>query len=233
LKTDAGSRATTRKAPGGRPDDGIAMRMYEAMFESISPRGWWPGRTRFEVCVGAILTQNTAWRNVKRAIANLKAARALNPVSMRDMDADALAELIRPSGYYNVKRRRLKNFVSMLFDDFGGSLDRLFALPAPELRVKLLSVNGIGMETADSITLYAAKKPVFVADAYTRRIGGRHGLFSPDADYETMRLYFTRRLPEDVALLNEYHALIVAVGNRHCGTTPDCEECPLKVFPRY
>ncbi len=223
----------TRRAKDARSDTELPMRMYEAMYERIGPRGWWPGRTRFEVCVGAILTQNTAWRNVKRAIANLKEARALNPVAIRGMDADSLAELIRPSGYYNVKARRLKNFVDMLFDDFGGSLDRLFALPAPELRVKLLSVNGVGMETADSITLYAAKKPVFVADAYTRRIGGRHGLFSPDADYETMRLYFTRRLPEDVALLNEYHALIVAVGNRYCGTTPHCEDCPLMVFPRY
>ncbi len=222
-----------RKSRDARSDPELPMRMYEAMFEQIGPMGWWPGRTRFEVCVGAILTQNTAWRNVKRAIANLKAARALNPVSMRDMDAAALAELIRPSGYYNVKARRLKNFVSMLFDDFGGSLDKLFALPAPELREKLLTVNGIGMETADSITLYAAKKPVFVADAYTRRIGGRHGLFAPDADYETMRLYFTERLPEDVALFNEYHALIVAVGNRYCGTTPDCGECPLRIFPRY
>jgi endonuclease-3 related protein len=223
----------TKKTSAARPGRELPKKMFDAMYERIGPRGWWPGRTRFEVCVGAILTQNTAWRNVKRAIANLKEARALNPVAIRDMDAAALAELIRPSGYYNVKARRLKNFVSMLFDDFGGSLDRLFGLPAQELRAKLLSVNGVGMETADSITLYAAKKPVFVADAYTRRIGGRHGLFAPDADYETMRLYFTERLPEDVALFNEYHALIVAVGNRYCGTKPDCEDCPLRIFPRY
>jgi endonuclease III related protein len=210
----------------------LLLEMYEAMLEAFGPRGWWPGRTRFEICVGAILTQNTAWRNVKLAIANLRGAGRLDPKAMHELEPSALAQLIVPSGYYNIKAKRLKNFTTMLADDFGGSLNRLFALSASELRAKLLSVNGIGRETADSITLYAAKKPVFVVDTYTRRIGSRHGLFDKDSDYETMRAYFTDRLPEDTALFNEYHALIVGVGNLYCGSTPRCAECPLRIFIR-
>jgi endonuclease III related protein len=204
------------------------LKIYEAMLEAFGPRDWWPGRTKFEVCVGAILTQNTAWRNVKKAIANLREAGALNPKAMHQLSNEELARLIVPSGYYNVKSKRLKNFIGMLFDDFGGSLPRLFRLPTFELREKLLSVNGIGRETADSMALYAAEKPIFVVDAYTRRIGSRHGLFPADADYETMRTYFTERLPEDVGLFNEYHALLVGVGNRYCGNKPNCDECPLR-----
>ena len=212
------------------PDHDL-MGMYDAMYGALGPRDWWPGRTKFEVCVGAILTQNTAWRNVKRAIANLRAAGSLNPAAIHRLDTGGLARLIVPSGYYNVKAKRLKNFVGMLMEEYEGSLPRLLGLPVSELREKLLSVNGIGRETADSIILYAAGKPIFVVDAYTRRIGGRHGLFPPDSDYETMRAYFTERLPEDAALFNEYHALIVAVGNRYCGREPDCGECPLRIYP--
>lgn len=203
------------------------MEMYDAMYAAMGPRGWWPGRTKFEVCVGAILTQNTAWRNVKRAVANLRAAKSLNPESIYRMSHEKLAELIVPSGYYNVKAKRLKNFVSVLVEEYGGSLPRLFRLPVDGLREKLLSVNGIGRETADSIILYSAEKPIFVVDAYTRRIGSRHGLFPEAADYEEMRMYYTERLPEDVRLFNEYHALLVGVGNRWCSRTPDCAECPL------
>ncbi len=211
-------------------ESALLMAMYEEMLSALGPRGWWPGKTRFEVCVGAILTQNTAWRNVKKAIGNLKAAGVLDPKKMDTLDTGELARLIVPSGYYNIKAKRLKNFTGMLADEFGGSLTKLFRLPAMELRDKLLGVNGIGRETADSIVLYAAGKPMFVVDAYTRRIGSRHGLFPADADYETMRQYFTDRLPEDTQLFNEYHALIVCVGNRYCGTTPACEECPLLRF---
>lgn len=203
------------------------MAMYNAMYAALGPRRWWPGRTKFEVCAGAILTQNTAWRNVKKAIARLRDARCLNPAAIHALDTNELARLIVPSGYYNIKAKRLKNFVAMLFDEFGGALPTLLKLPTFELREKLLSVNGIGRETADCIVLYAANKPIFVVDAYTRRVGARHGLFPPDSDYETMRLFFTGRLPEDTALFNEYHALIVAVGNRYCGRNPDCADCPL------
>ncbi len=204
--------------------------MYDAMLAEFGPRGWWPGRTRFEVCVGAILTQNTAWRNVRRAMANLRAAHVLNPRALHQLDHRQLADLIIPSGYFNVKANRLKNFTDFLMNEYGGSLNRLFKLPAFELREKLLSVNGIGRETADSILLYAAEKPVFVVDAYTRRIGMRHGLFPSEADYETIRMYFTERLPADVQLFNEYHALIVGVGNRFCSRVPKCDSCPLRIF---
>ncbi|HOO56863.1 MAG TPA: endonuclease III domain-containing protein [bacterium] len=206
------------------------MAMYRSMLDQFGPRGWWPGKTRFEICTGAILTQNTAWRNVRKAINNLKSARALNIKSVHDMETSQLAELIVPSGYYNIKAKRLKYFVEFVYSESGGSLTRLFSLPVMELREKLLSVNGIGKETADSIILYAAKKPIFVVDAYTRRIGSRHGLFPEDSDYDDMRLYFTARLPEDTALFNEYHALIVGVGNAYCGRKPDCENCPLAPF---
>lgn len=206
------------------------MEMYEAMLAQFGPRGWWPARTKFEVCAGAILTQNTAWRNVKRAIANLRAAKLLSLKKINETPDEELAALIVPAGYYNMKAKRLKNFTGMVADEYGGSLARLFRLPAMQLREQLLEVNGIGFETADSIILYAAEKPVFVCDAYTRRIGARHGLFDSDADYETMRAYFTGRLPVDVQLYNEYHALIVGVGASYCGRTPDCAACPLEPF---
>jgi endonuclease III related protein len=233
MKKHIPSKTNTNKAKLNKRQTGesaLLIGMYEAMLEALGPRGWWPGRTRFEICVGAILTQNTAWRNVRSAISNLRGAKRLDPKSMHELETSELAGLIVPSGYYNIKAKRLKNFTTMLADEYGGSLTRLFALPAGELREKLLSVNGIGRETADSIILYAAKKPIFVVDAYTRRIGSRHGLFHDDADYETMRMYFSERLPEDTALFNEYHALLVHVGNRYCNSKPRCEECPLLVF---
>jgi len=223
-------RQERKNKPAIIADTELLTAMYEAMLAEFGPRGWWPGRTKFEICVGAILTQNTAWRNVSRAISNLRAARKLTPLALHNLKQSELAELIVPSGYYNVKAKRLRNFTGMLMSEYGGSLDRLFKLPAPELREKLLSVNGIGRETADSIILYAAEKPIFVVDAYTRRIGSRHNLFPPDSDYETMRLFFTERLPADVQLFNEYHALIVGVGNRFCSRTPKCETCPLGPF---
>ncbi len=206
------------------------IEMYEAMLSALGPRGWWPADSKLEVCVGAILTQNTAWRNVKRAIANLSEAGCLSVRALADIPEPELARLIVPSGYYNIKAKRLKNFISLVTDEYGGSLNKLFKLPVGDLRNKLLSVNGVGKETADSIILYAAEKPIFVVDAYTKRIGARHGLFSADSEYEAMREFFTERLPEDVKLYNEYHALIVCVGNRYCGRLPDCAACPLGSF---
>lgn len=220
--------ALTPSDPNDLP--GVLRAMYGAMYDSIGALGWWPGRTRFEVCVGAILTQNTAWRNVKRAIANLRRARVLTPAAMRDIPQHELAQLIVPSGYYNMKAGKLKNFVTMLFDGYGGSLNRLFALDTPALRQVLLAVNGVGPETADSMILYAAKKPVFVIDAYTRRILSRHGLADIGADYEDLRMLFEANLPEDVPLYNEYHALIVFVGHHYCKKTPQCGACPLQRF---
>ena len=204
--------------------------MYDAMYACAGPRGWWPGRTRFEVCVGAILTQNTAWRNVKRAIDNLKRARVLTPQALRDISLADLAQLIVPSGYYNMKAGKLKNFVEFLYHEYGGSLNKLFALDVPDLRARLLGVNGIGPETADSMILYAAHKPIFVIDAYTRRILSRHGLALADAPYDDLRMLFEDNLPADVPLFNEYHALIVFVGHHYCKKTPLCAECPLQGF---
>ncbi len=199
------------------------------MYEALGPQGWWPGETPFEVCVGAILTQNTNWQNVERAIDNLKKRGLLSPQALYELPEGILAELIRPAGYYRVKARRLKNFIRFLVEDFEGDLAKLFALPLEEARQALLKVSGIGPETADSILLYAGEKPTFVIDAYTRRILLRHGLATEDMGYEDLREMFMRHLPEDPALYNEYHALLVAVGKNFCRPqNPRCEDCPLK-----
>lgn len=208
------------------------MRMYRSMLGAAGPRGWWPGRTRFEVCVGAILTQNTAWRNVKLAIDNLRREKLLSPLAMNEVETGKLAQLIKPSGYYNMKAVKLQNFTRFLFGGYGGSLDKLFRLPAGELRGELLSVNGIGRETADSIILYAAKKPIFVIDAYTRRILSRHGMADEKADYDELRELFESNLPPDAPLFNEFHALIVFAGHHYCKSKPLCARCPLDIFEK-
>ena len=204
--------------------------VFDALFERFGSQHWWPGRTRFEMCVGAILTQNTAWKNVEKAIANLRAAGALNARTLHDADLKMLAEWIRPAGYFNVKAKRLRAFTTMLVEEFGGSLDRLFSLETDVLRRRLLAVNGIGPETADCILLYAAKRPVFVVDAYTRRFMSRHGWSSANAGYDELAEIFESALPHDKKLFNEYHALIVALGKEYCRTKARCEKCPLKKF---
>jgi endonuclease-3 related protein len=204
--------------------------VFDALFERFGPQHWWPGRTRFEMCVGAILTQNTAWTNVERAIANLRAAKVLSPRALHDVDLKSLAERIRPAGYFNVKAKRLRAFTAMLVDDFGGSLDKLFELPTDALRERLLAVNGIGPETADCILLYAARRPVFVVDAYTRRFTSRHGWAHEHTGYDALATIFSNALPRDEKLFNEYHALIVALGKEHCRTKARCEGCPLRKF---
>ena len=178
--------------------------------------------------VGAVLTQNTAWTNVEKAIARLKRERALSVDALHRADLHDLAGWIRPAGYFNVKARRLRAMTSMIADDFGGRLDRLFALDTPALRKRLLGVNGIGPETADSIILYAAGRPVFVIDAYTRRFLERHGWAHGGETYDELAALFTANLPGDAALYNEYHALIVALGKNHCRPKPDCASCPLR-----
>lgn len=205
------------------------MEAYTRLLGEFGPQGWWPGRTRFEVVVGAILTQNTSWSNVERAIRNLKREKALTPKAMRSLEVSRLAELIRPAGYFNIKAGRLGNFLDHLFEYCGGSLSRLFKKPAPELRRELLSVNGIGPETADSIILYAAGKPEFVVDAYTRRVFSRHALADAESGYEDLKAVFAGNLPADVKLFNEYHALIVKVAKDFCRTRdPFCRGCPLE-----
>ncbi len=205
--------------------------LYEAMYEQWGPQHWWPARTPTEVIVGAILTQNTAWRNVERAIGNLRAAGALDWERLRDMPQEQLAELIRPAGTFNVKARRLRAFIDWLWTRFDGALDRMFAVSLHTLREELLGIPGIGRETADAILLYAGGLPTFVVDAYTARILARHGLIDSSADYEEIKDLFESNLPQDVQLFNEYHALLVQAGKLHCRPRPRCEGCPLERFP--
>jgi endonuclease-3 related protein len=202
--------------------------IYKLLYKAYGPQRWWPGDTPFEVMVGAVLTQNTAWGNVEKAIKNLKRERVLNPSRLNGMPSKRLASLIRPSGYFNIKTRRLKNLLVLIRDHYSGSLKRMFADDPAELRTTLLGVNGIGSETADSILLYAGGKPFFVVDAYTKRILGRHGLISYKANYHEVQSLFMENLPKDTILYNEFHALIVKVGKEHCRKrNPLCSGCPL------
>ncbi len=205
---------------------------YSAMYSAFGPQGWWPGKTRFEVIVGAILTQNTAWANVEKAIANLRSRGVLSPAKLHGLSLAELAPLIRPAGYFNVKAKRLKNFTGHLFKEHDGSLDRLLRGRDPkELRGELLSISGIGPETADSIVLYAAGMPEFVVDAYTKRIFSRHSLAREDDGYEELKSVFMEGLEPDATLFNEYHALIVRTGKDFCRPRePLCGSCPLNVF---
>ncbi len=202
--------------------------IYELLYNHFGPQHWWPGETPFEIAVGAILTQNTAWKNVEKAIANLKKANLLDPWQLYSLPLSALAELIRPAGFFNLKAKRLKNFLAFLCEKYNGSLERMFEEETEALRQKLLGVPGIGPETADSILLYAGNKPTFVVDTYTKRIFTRHGLISEEDDYEQIRLFFMEHLPEDISLFNEYHALIVALGKNYCRPKPQCHKCVLK-----
>lgn len=204
------------------------LEIYNALFKYFGPQDWWPGETPFEVIIGAILTQNTSWDNVKKAIASLKKSRKFTPEGLFKLPPGELALLIKSSGYFNIKAKRLKNFLSFLFDDYEGDLGRLLKEDGNILRHKLLNVNGIGPETADSILLYAAEYPVFVVDAYTKRIFSRHGYVPSDATYHQIQELFTEALPGDTQLYNEYHALIVRVGKELCRKTPRCNFCPIE-----
>jgi endonuclease-3 related protein len=203
------------------------MNTYGRMFDCFGPLSWWPAETTFEVCVGAILTQNTAWTNVEKAISALKQAEIMTPEALRDVDSGQLAQLIRPAGYFNVKSARLKEFVEWLFLHHAGSLEQMFAGEWQLLRTELLQVRGIGPETADSILLYAGNKPTFVVDTYTRRLFHRLGLLPEDAGYDVTRALFMSNLPEDAQLFNEYHALIVEQCKQFCRKKPRCSACPL------
>lgn len=200
------------------------------MLTCYGEQHWWPGEGPFEVLVGAVLTQSTNWRNVEKAIANLKKAGVLNVENLAEMPEAQTAAMVRPSGYYHVKAKKLKSLCSWLKTRFGGRLDRLFALETAELRKELLGVYGIGAETADSIILYAAGKPVFVVDAYTRRILGRLRLGPGDDSYTALQTYFMNNLPHDAGLFNEFHALLVRHGKEVCRkSAPLCSECCLKL----
>ena len=202
--------------------------IYDLLYERFGAQHWWPGQTTFEIVTGAILTQNTNWSNVEKAINNLKSADKLCAQKLHELDRDSLAQLIRPAGYYNIKAKRLKNFIDWLFEKHNGNLDELNALDTHSLREELLSVNGIGMETADSMVLYAFSKPIFVVDTYTCRVMGRHCLIEPGADYEQVREFLESSLNQDVAMFNEFHALLVMVGKNYCKPKPKCSGCPLE-----
>lgn len=210
----------------------IVLRKYfDAMSRELGPMHWWPAKSAFEVIVGAILTQNTAWTNVKLALVNLRREKLLTPRAIARVPGTRLEKLIRSSGYYRQKAKKLKAFVAFLASEYRGSLKRMAAAPTAKLREQLLAVHGIGPETADSILLYAAEHPVFVVDAYTKRILARHGIVSEGAKYEDVQAIFVKHVPSDAKIFNEYHALIVEVGKRWCGAREArCEECPLGEF---
>jgi len=205
--------------------------MYQALLAFFGPQHWWPGETPFEVAVGAILTQNTSWSNVAKAIANLKAAGVLDPIRLHEMELEPLEALIRPAGYFRVKAKRLKNFLRWLCERHGGDLKNLESVRTAQLREELLGISGIGPETADSILLYALNRPVFVVDTYTARVMVRHGLIGPDLDYQQLQDLFMANLEPDVAFFNEFHALLVMTGKDYCKPRPKCPGCPLDRFP--
>lgn len=214
--------------------DASLMKIFSLLLERYGPLRWWPAESPFEVCVGAILTQNTSWTNVEKAIKALKQTNLLTPEGIHEIAPERLAELIRPAGYFNLKSRRLKAFVAWLHDRFGGSLELMFSGTWQELRQELLQVHGIGPETADSILLYAGSRPSFVVDAYTRRLFHRLGKLPPDAGYDQTRTMFMSDLPADTRLFNEYHAQIVEQCKRYCRTKPACPGCPLAgICPAY
>ncbi len=219
--------------PGGirPPTTRLLMAVYARLLEHFGPQHWWPGETPLEVMVGAVLTQNTAWVNVERAIDALRAAGELSLEALVRITEEDLARRIRPAGYFRVKARRLKNLILTAHGLGDGDLDAFLARPTDELRQTLLAVSGVGPETADSILLYAAQRPVFVVDAYTRRALLRHRWILPQARYREIQSVFMKHLPPDVALYNEYHALWVAVGKTWCRPTPRCAGCPLEGFP--
>jgi endonuclease-3 related protein len=204
------------------------LKIYQKMFDAFGPRRWWPGETPFEVVIGAILTQNTNWSNVEKAIKNLKTAGKLSPEGIHGLSMTELAELIKPSGFFNVKAKRVKAFINWLFSKYDGNLSKMFARDLQTLRTELLSVKGIGPETADSILLYAGNMPTFVVDAYTHRIFSRHELIPEESTYDDMKSFFEDNLPKDVQLFNEYHALLVNIGKMFCKPRKVCEPCPLK-----
>lgn len=202
--------------------------VYKRLYSYFGPQHWWPADSAFEVVIGAILTQNTAWTNVEKAISCLKKEKLVNAKRLYNSDVATIAKLIRPCGYYNIKAARLKCFLETLFSEFKGKLSSMFSLRLPVLRERLLKIKGIGPETADSILLYAARKPVFVVDAYTKRFLLRHRLIDGQASYQDIQSLFEERLPRNLKMFNEYHALIVRLAKEFCRKEPRCNICPLE-----
>lgn len=211
--------------PGRKP-----LKIYKLLFDFFGPRYWWPAETPLEVIVGAILTQNTSWANVEKAITNLKKYDLLSVRKLRQVNPLHLAKIIRSAGFYNLKTKRLKNFINFLFSDYKGKLSLMFKAKTGRLRRELLSINGLGPETVDSILLYAGGKSVFVVDAYTKRILSRHKLIAKESEYSQIQEYFMKSLPRNAKLFNEFHALLVQLGKDFCRKKPMCLKCPLSTL---
>ena len=202
---------------------------YQLLYDHFGPQNWWPGETPLEIMVGAILTQNTNWSNVQKAIVNLKSEKLLDYQSLSQLSVDELAQLIRPAGYYNLKAQRLRNLLDMVADSYDGEVALFLGDELGAARENLLAVKGVGPETADSILLYACGHPVFVVDMYTHRVFSRHNMVEEETDYQAIQDVFVDHLPQDLQLYNEFHALIVRVASTFCKKTkPLCEKCPLQ-----
>jgi endonuclease-3 related protein len=207
------------------------MELFHAGHRRFGDQNWWPGDGPLEIMIGAVLTQNTNWSNVEKAIENLRREKLMDVEKLVSISPEELAELIRPAGYFTVKTKRLKNLLNYIHENYQGSLEQFFSLSLDALREELLSISGIGPETADDIILYAAGKPTFVVDTYTYRILLRHFFIESDADYHTIKELFEENLPAKVELFNEFHAILVAVGKNYCKKQkPLCSNCPLNVF---
>lgn len=207
--------------------------IYKKLFGHFGEQHWWPAETEFEVIIGAILTQASAWKNVEIAIKNLKSENLLNPEGIKNIHQNKLKKLIRSVGYYNAKSKKLKKFVDFLYKNYNGDLTLFLNQPNDKLRKELFSIWGIGYETADSIILYAAHKPSFVVDAYTKRIFSRIGLIDDGIDYENLKKFFEENLPKNLGIYKEFHALIVELGKNYCRKKPICNECPISYNCRY
>lgn len=209
----------------------ILQQYYEKLLDELGPQGWWPARTRLEIVLGAILTQNTTWNNAALALKRLRKAGLLTLSRLLGVRQAQLEELIRPAGFFRQKASAIRNFLDWLAAAFAGSLGSVFKQSPEVLRSELLDIRGLGPETVDAILLYAGRQPFFVADAYTRRILARHDLLPEGASYEAAQTFLHRHLPADPALFNEFHALLVEVGKRYCRRrAPCCQECPLQEF---
>lgn len=205
----------------------VLMQMYRTLREAFGPQNWWPAQTPFEVMLGAVLTQNTNWKNVEKAMGNLRRRGALSVSGLRELGAEELQSLIRPAGYFRQKSARLQALAQWVDRKCGGEIDLLRERPLEELREELIALRGIGPETADSILLYALEKPVFVVDAYTKRVMARHGFVALDCSYFELQSFCEHELPRDVELYKDFHAQIVELGKRVCRRAPRCNECPV------
>lgn len=214
--------------PAGSQTGQRLMEMFNLMLDHFGPQNWWPAETELEVMIGAVLTQNTNWKNVERAIENLQRRNLLSLDGLRSIAVTGLAQEIRPAGYYNIKAKRLKNLIDFIADQYNSDLSLFLKDGTQILREGLLSVKGIGPETADSILLYAVRRPVFVIDAYTHRILSRHGMIEEQTDYHELQELFMDHLSEDSAFFGEFHALIVRTGKEYCRRRPLCDRCPLE-----